>query len=557
MMSLALRGRVSSLSVLTLLAFAASLPGCITKELLGGGGGNDTTTTSEGGASQGGSAGAPQGGYSMGGSAGAPQGGFSMGGSAGAPEGGFSMGGSAGAPQGGASMGGSGGSGGAEPMPDGWARKFGDGVGFQEAFGVAASPNGDVVVTGTMEGTMPMDGVNLSASGGRDIFVAKLSPSGAVLWAKRFGNGDYQDGYSVAVDPSGAVLLAGGFFGTIDFGGGPLVSAGDEDLYVVKLDANGDHVWSKRFGDAGTQPRSPGCKIAADATGAVTVAGSYTGTLDFGAGPLPTGGSTEQDIFVARLDANGNVIYSHRYGDTEVGNQEGEKLRALSVDSAGNATISGSMTGTINFGGGALSAPIGSFAARLDANGNQVFGKVFGATTADLTALTLTSGGGVVLSGIFTGSIDFGGGPLSGLNGYGVLVKLNSAGQLVWAKQHGGQFRANGATTSEAGATTFAGYAFGAVNLTGLGGGILTPFDGSSSAVIVTLAADGTLAAAKNYSVPSMEIGPDRQLYGAAYDPSGYLFTVGSFQSTIDMGFGVLDAGSWPDVLVARLPASL
>jgi hypothetical protein len=492
------------------------------------------------------------GGASMGGSAGS--GGFQMGGFGGVGPGGMggaSMGGAAGS--GGFEMGGSGGVG---PMPDGWARQFGDASDIQEAFGVAADSNGNVLVTGSFSGSAILDGITLS-SAGQDVFVAKLDASGNVLWAKHFGNSLYQDGNAVAVDAAGNVFLAGGFFGTVDFGGGPLTSAGDEDLYVVKLDAAGNHVWSKRFGDAGTQPRYPGCKIVTDPAGAVLVAGQYTGTLDFGGGALSAGGAGQTDVFLAKLDTNGNHVWSKRFGDTEGNGQIGEKLRALGADGAGNAILAGQMDGSVDFGGGPLASPQGTFVAKIGPTGNHVWSKVYGTTNPDLTALTVTSQNGIVLSGFFTGTIDFGGGALSSANGYGVVVKLDSTGQLVWSKQHKGNFRANGAATSPQGATTFVGYTFGDADLTGLGGGLLPSFQGSSNAVIVTLAADGSLLAAKNYSLPSMLIGPDRQLRSAAYDPAGYLVTAGSFQGTIDMGFGVLDAGDWSNILVARLPQSL
>jgi hypothetical protein len=54
----------------------------------------------------------------------------------------------------------------------------------------------------------------------------------------------------VAVDGAGNVLLTGDFDGTVDFGGGPLTSAGSDDIFVAKLDAQGNHLWSKRFGDS-------------------------------------------------------------------------------------------------------------------------------------------------------------------------------------------------------------------------------------------------------------------------------------------------------------------
>ncbi len=548
-MSLGMRYSWSVATAGALFATALSSSGCFQKELLGGGGGSDTTS----GGGVAGSGGVVMGGAGGAGTAGS--GGFEMGGSGGVGPGGMggaSMGGSAGS--GGFEMGGSGGVG---PMPDGWARQFGDAADIQEANGVATDASGNVIVTGTLGGVTVMDGFTLSAGGGHDVFVAKLDPSGAVLWAKRFGNGLYQDGYDVAVDPSGNVVLAGGFYGTIDFGGGALTSAGAEDLFVVKLDPAGNHLWSKRFGDSAPQPQFPGCKVVTDAAGAVIVGGMYLGSIDFGGGPLPTGGPTQADVFLAKLDANGNHVYSRRFGDVEPMGQTGERLRGLAIDSAGNAVLSGIMDGSIDFGGGPLASAAGAFVAKIGPTGGHVWSKVFGQFGADMTALTLTPQDGVVLAGYFSQLVDYGGGQLDAANGHQVLVKLDSAGQLVWNKQYVGGFYALGAATSAQGATTFVGYTFGDMNLTGLGGGVLPSFQSSSSATLLTLAPDGSLLAAKNYSYPSALIGPDRELDSVVYDPSGYLVIAGTFDSGIDMGFGVLDAGTWADVLVARLPQSL
>src|SRR5262249_47559744 len=74
---------------------------------------------------------------------------------------------------------------------------------------------------------------------------------GVAFWSKRFGNNTRSapPQPSTAVDGAGNVLLTGFFDGSVDFGGGPLTSAGWSDIFVVKLDPAGNHLWSKRFGD--------------------------------------------------------------------------------------------------------------------------------------------------------------------------------------------------------------------------------------------------------------------------------------------------------------------
>ena len=73
-------------------------------------------------------------------------------------------------------------------------------------------------------------------------------------WSRSFGDASTQRVNAVAVDAMGAVFVTGSFSGTTDFGGGPLDAAGnDTDLFVAKYDTNGDHLWSRRFGDSSRQ----------------------------------------------------------------------------------------------------------------------------------------------------------------------------------------------------------------------------------------------------------------------------------------------------------------
>jgi hypothetical protein len=126
--------------------------------------------------------------------------------------------------------------------------------------------------------------------------VAKLDAAGNALWSKLFGDASNQIGSSIAVDGTGNVLSTGYFGGTVDFGKGPLTSAGSYDLFVAKLDAAGNALWSKRFGDADAQH---GTSIAVDGAGDVLMTGNFYGTVDFGKGPLTSAGG--YDLFVAKL----------------------------------------------------------------------------------------------------------------------------------------------------------------------------------------------------------------------------------------------------------------
>ncbi|MDH3217262.1 MAG: hypothetical protein OEN01_13420, partial [Candidatus Krumholzibacteria bacterium] len=176
-----------------------------------------------------------------------------------------------------------------------WSQRFGS-TNSDAGYGVAVDASGNVVVTGEFRGTVDFGGGNLVSAGSDDIFVAKYDASGAHQWSQRAGSTNLERGYGVAIDASGNVVVTGPFQGTVDFGGGDLVSAGSTDIFVAKYDASGAHQWSQRAGSTGGDI---GQGVAVDASGNVVVTGEFQGTVEFGGGDLVSAGST--DIFVAKF----------------------------------------------------------------------------------------------------------------------------------------------------------------------------------------------------------------------------------------------------------------
>src|SRR5262249_30873799 len=133
-----------------------------------------------------------------------------------------------------------------------WAKRFGDAASqFDGAIAVDHADN--ILFTGFFAGAIDFGHGPLTSAGGVDMFAAKLDPSGKPLWAKRFGDTSDQYGWGIAADASGNVLVTGFFGGAIDFGGGPLMSAGGLDIVVAKLDPSGGYLWGRRFGDLSDQ----------------------------------------------------------------------------------------------------------------------------------------------------------------------------------------------------------------------------------------------------------------------------------------------------------------
>jgi hypothetical protein len=196
-----------------------------------------------------------------------------------------------------------------------WVKVFGD-PSAQSGTGVAVDAMGNVILAAVSLGPLNFGGGALPYDGGQDAYLAKFDSLGNHLWSKQFGGlANTGTAMAVATDPSGNIVVAGTFAGSINLGGGALASAGSTDFFVAKLDSTGAYQWGKRFGDMNAQPL---IRLAVDATGAILLHGSFQGTVDFGGGPLvSTGGATMgPNLFVAKLDGAGNHLWSRRFGDS-------------------------------------------------------------------------------------------------------------------------------------------------------------------------------------------------------------------------------------------------
>jgi hypothetical protein len=246
-----------------------------------------------------------------------------------------------------------------------WSKRIG-GSGWETGGAVATDSGGNVVISGSFEGTIDCGGGPLTSAGLTDLFVAKYSSTGQHLWSKRFGGTGDDYAHGIEVDGAGDVVLTGQFKNTINFGGANLTSAGYEDIFLAKLSgALGGHVWSKRFGS--TTRTDIGYGVAVDGNNNVAITGFFGYGVDFGGGMLVAQG---YDIFVAKYDSSGLHLSSKRYGDpagqgdTQVGN-------AIAMSSGGNIYIAGQFIGALDLGlaGSLTSTPFGGNDAYLSSLG--------------------------------------------------------------------------------------------------------------------------------------------------------------------------------------------
>lgn len=296
-----------------------------------------------------------------------------------------------------------------------WSRRFGDAA-DQFAAAVAVDAQGDAIVTGGFAGTLSIGpGAPLVSAGAPHVFVAKLDPAGAPLWSRAFGAPMSPSvATSVAVDSAGNLLLAGYFKGTLDLGGPLLVSQGDTDAFVAKLDPTGAPLWSLAFGGPASDKSFA---VAVGPTDAVFVAGGFRGLITFGALPAVASPTlNDQSGFLVAINAAGEPLWV-RAQTEPMGTPAGTDQASfgVAVDAEGNAVLTGFATGTTVFDAAApltsartAAGASDAFVAKYGPGGALLWARLFG-DAAVQSGVDVAVGplGSVWATGFFLGSLDF------------------------------------------------------------------------------------------------------------------------------------------------------
>jgi hypothetical protein len=434
---------------------------------------------------------------------------------------------------------------------------------------IARDATGNVYITGHFEGTVDFDPgvgtVNLTSAGGYDIFVAKYTPAGALVWAKGMGGAAMDEGLGIAVDAAGNVFTTGHFSGTADFDPGAgmasLTSAGSFDIFVSELDSSGNFLFAKRMGGTSLDFASG---IAVDASGNVLTTGHFEGAADFdpGAGTVSLTSAGADDIFVSKLDSSGNFVWAKGMGGTSFDQGTG-----IAVDASGNVLTTGWFIGTADFDPGAGTVRLTSagsldiFVSKLDSSGNFVFAKGMGGTSLDEAhGIAVDASGNVLTTGRFRGAADFDPGAgtvrLTSAGDSDIFVsKLDGNGNFLFAKGMGGTGldQGLGIAVDASGNVLTTGRFQGAADFDPGAATVSLTSAGSDDIFVSKLDSSGNFLFAKRMGGISFEYG-----LGIAVDPaSANVFTTGSFTETADFdpgeGTANLTAAGSSDIFLSRL----
>lgn len=432
-----------------------------------------------------------------------------------------------------------------------WFKQYG-GSGSVALMVLAVDATEAPVLAGNLTGAINFGSGPLDAGSAADVFVTKFKESGDGFWAKDYG--DYSDAQpqirsAIGIDSDNAVLLAGGFQGQVNFGGGQVTSAGSSDVFLTKLHADGTFAWATQLGDGGFQYA---LAVAADSKNNVAVLSKFDGSVSLCNKTYTSQSKTGGDLLLAEFDASGTCLWSHDFGSATFNSTAG----ALTIDSSENVILAANCVGAVDFGDGTPDGPGGVdiCVAKVTSAGNTVWSRRFGDAGfkhVGQPGLGVDGAGEIVIAGDFTGPVTFDSHALTGATDNRVYVaRLNTAGKVRWASQFGDAVSLpalGGVAVNSAGDIALTGRFTG--NIT-FGAGQMTASGALGDVFVAKLNGAGQFMWDTHFGgVNSKSIKSD----AIAFTNEKFVIVAGQFQGSADFGDGAVSSTDANDVFLVKL----
>ncbi|MCK5797274.1 MAG: PQQ-like beta-propeller repeat protein [Deltaproteobacteria bacterium] len=440
--------------------------------------------------------------------------------------------------------------GGGETLPHGdgvvpprptWASRFG-GLGGETVFDGTLDKTENLLLTGTFSGTWHLAKGDISAVGAGDIFVAKIDPNGNMLWATSAGGSSSDEAYAISAADDGTVFITGDYGGKATFGATTLTPT-KTDVFVAKLDASGKFLWAKSLGGSEIEVARG---VAADGSGGTYVVGRYEGMAHFGTHSLTASPAGKAHGFVARLDAKGAVLWA-----VDIGSPGEASCHDVILAKSG-PVISGWFTGSVDIAGTQLTSQgeTDGFVAKLDPAGKTIWATAIARGTASGWGGELAlSGDNIVVAGSFRETATFGKTSLTSKDAVDFYVTaLDTTGKVLWASTAGGDGNALAfcVATGSAGEIIIAGTLS---KSTTIGGKALVPHKGGGDILIAKFSSDGKAI----WATSGGGDGGDRA-YGVVVSPTEKkIYALGNFEGEATFGSDTIQAQGNSDIVVWKL----
>ena len=325
----------------------------------------------------------------------------------------------------------------APPPQVSWAAQAG-GTGNDYGQGISALPDGSSIVTGYFSDTATFGSTTLTSTGSADVFTAKVNADGSWAWATKAGGSGDDYGQGISALPDGSSIVTGYFSDTATFGNTTLTSttAGSYDVFTAKMNADGTWAWATKAGGTGSDY---GLGISALPDGSSIVTGYFSGAATFGNTTLTSTTAGNDDVFTAKMNADGTWAWATKAGGT--GDDYGQGVSALPD---GSSIVTGWFADTATFGSTTLTSAGSAdvFTAKMNADGTWAWATRAGGSGYDGGhGISALPDGSSIVTGVFYGDATFGSTTFtsSSVESPNVFTaKMNADGTWAWATRAGG-----------------------------------------------------------------------------------------------------------------------
>jgi hypothetical protein len=318
-----------------------------------------------------------------------------------------------------------------------WARQ---GYGNAEGYAVATNAQGDYFLTGYFYDTLSFGTYKLNSFYNTryyyESFLVKYDKSGNVKWAiqsytqSKSGN---VYSYSVAEDKYGNSFVTGFFNDTIKFGNTILTAPHYQEMFIVKVDSNGNVKWAEQSGGY-TFSYGDGTWVAADENGNVYATGYFDDTTKWG--PYTLISTNHTSAFIVKYDTSGSVVWA-KQADIRGGSCW---AYCVAIDKFGNPFVTGGFDDTVSFGSNTLISKNGvttEFLTKYGSNGNVIWAKqakTFSVCCGGGNSIAFENTGKPYVTGLFTDTTLFDSDTLFSATRDIFLTKYDTDGTVIWAK---------------------------------------------------------------------------------------------------------------------------
>ncbi len=234
-----------------------------------------------------------------------------------------------------------------------------------------------------------------SAAGNENVYLMKTDSNGDTLWTRTYGGAGDDQGRSVQRIPGGGYII-GGWTESFDGGYG--------DFYLIRTDSNGDTLWTRVYGG---ERSDYGYCLDQTPDGGYII-GGYASSF----------GAIDADVYLVRTDSNGDTLWTRTYGGANH-----DECQSVRYTPDGGYISVGS---TSSFGAGGYDV----YLIKTDADGDTLWTKAIGGGSADRGySVDLTSDGGYIIAG-YTGSFGAGASDI-------YLVRTDADGDTIWTRTYG------------------------------------------------------------------------------------------------------------------------